>query len=628
MSEQSPQNNESKEEEKEKEISQENKENKEEIKEEIKEEKNEDNQEAKEDKKENINENEEEKSEEEEKEKSESSKGSESESEESKESKKSKKEKSEENEENDEDDDDLDDDDDNEGISEESSDSDKQKDPYHGYLNSKTGYKTFFSDICTKDFIYGYKQNKFYKIVNLKNLSGDKKAQIYRYELKEIKSENNINQKPNIKLKKNIQYMASIYGKATEDVINVKEENNIDQDIKESENKDSENKSINKDDNNAKIDSEIKSNEKIEEKEDKDISDKKEETKTEENKEVKIEENKEIPKEENKEVKKEEKIKEKEEQNASKKTNKDSEDKTKEKDKNNEKKSKTKTKNKPKNSNLEVIIKDLTEYTFFQKIRVVYLNSLNNPEVFYLKININTTIKEILDQFASLYHYKLDRYSDKIPVCIFINGKMHSVSNRTRSKYFIPTKFDYKNDYILILEKQTTKLKEYDLSTYNNQINLRGVTIPHVVYNSLYNFEVDSFIISKNLTFLDCQIYELKKDINLRQFTDNERTIKQKLKDFLDLNWKERCTFVTTFKSVKAKKSNDNYRANLFELNRKFILLQGKMYIFLIKSSNQKIYTFYGKNISTDGIYIVSRNDKSLINGFRAKAISDFKAYS
>ena len=610
MSEQTQQNNESKEGKEEKEIPQENKENKEDTKEE----KNENKQQNKEDKKENIKENEEEKSEEEDKEKSESSKGSDSESEgseESKESKKSKEKKSEENEEDDDEDDDedIDDDDDNEGNSEESSDNDKQKDPYHGYLNSKTEYKNFFSNICTKDFVYGFKQNKFYKIIDYKNLSGDRRAQIYQFELKEIKTENKVNQKSNIKLKKNIQYMASIYGKAIENEINTKEENIKGQDMKD------------KDNNNDKNISEIQNNEKTEEtknKDNKDIPDK--------NEEVKIEESKEIKTEEKKEVKTEENSAEKEEQKSSKKTNKNQEDKKKENDKNAEKKSKNKNKNKPKNSNMTVVIKDLTEYTFFQKIRVVYLNALNNPEVFDLKININTTIKDILNQFAALYHYKLDRYSDKIPVCIFINGKMHSISNKTRSKYFIPTRFDYKNDYILILEKQSTKLKEYDVPTYNNEINLRGAVIPHVVYNSLYNFEVDSFIISKNLTFLDCQIYELKKNISIRQFTDNERTIKQKLKGFLDLNWKEKCTYVTSFKSVKAQKSKDNYRANLFELNRKFLLLQGKMYIFLIKSSNKKIYTFYGKDISTDGIYIVSRNDKSLINGFRAKAISDFKA--
>ena len=85
---------------------------------------------------------------------------------------------------------------------------------------------------------------------------------------------------------------------------------------------------------------------------------------------------------------------------------------------------------------------------------------------------------------------------------------------------------------------------------------------------------------------------------------------------------------LTTFQSVKVKKSKDSYKANLFVLNRNFILLQGKMYIFVIKASNKRIYTFYGDDISTDGILIISRNDKSIINWFSGKPISDFRANS
>ena len=240
---------------------------------------------------------------------------------------------------------------------------------------------------------------------------------------------------------------------------------------------------------------------------------------------------------------------------------------------------------------------------------------------------MNTTIKDIVDNFACLFHYKHDRYSDKIPLHFFINGKKHSISNRNHSKYFIPTKFDYKNDYVLILEKQIIKLNEIDLGSRTNYVNLKGLPIPHVVYNSLYNFEVDSFIISEGLPALDCQVYELKKEINLRQFTDNEHTIKKKLKEFLVLNWKEKTNFITSFKSVKVKKSKC-YNANLFEINRKFILLEGKTYIFVVKSTNKKMYAFSGRHVSNDGLFIVSKNDKSLLNGFRVKAISDFVANS
>ena len=601
-------------------------EGKEEI-EEQKEEKKEEIEEQKEEKEEEVEEKKEEaeeKAENEEEEKSESSKGSGSESKESKGSKEKKEKDSEENEEDDDDDDDIDIDDEDEGNSDDYSEKEKkQKDPYHGYLNSKTEYKNFFYDVNTGDYLYGLKQNKFYKVMDYKNISNDKKAQIFRYQLKEIKTDTN-NKKNNAKLNKNIQYMASIYGKA------------IEKDKKEKDNKDIDNKKSSN-----KIDSKNIS-EKIKEKKEEKKEEKNEETK-EEKKEEKQEEKKEEKKEDKKEEKenieqKEENKKEepknsekesKKEDQSSKKTKDKPKSKKQEKDneKNNDNPSKKKSKKKKK-YDLNVIIKDFSEYIFFQKIRVIFLNSLNNPVVFSLRINMNTSIKVIIEHLSSLYHFKYDRYTNKMPLHIFINGKKHSVSNDTFRKFFIPTKFDYKNDYILILEKQTLKLKEYDLGRRCNYINFRGIEVPHVVYNSLYNFEIDSFIIIKDLEVLDCQVFELKKNIDLRQHTDNQYTIKRKLREFLDLNWRERTNFVTTFKSNKAKKSKDNYNANLFEINRKFVLLEGKMYIFLIKSNSKKVDAFIGRDICTEGIFIVSKGDKAILNGFRGKPISDFTAYS
>ena len=562
----------------------------------------------KEEEKEKEDKNDDDKSEEE-KEKSETSKDSDNDSE-SKDSKDSKDDKDDkdkdedEKEENEEDDseDDLDVDDDDDDANSDFSSTDKQKDPQHGYLNSKTENKNFFNNVNKNDYVYGIKQNKFYKIVGTKNIANDKRAEIYKFELKEVKSI----QKINIKLNKNIQYMASIYGKATVIEENKKKEEKDDKDNLEKKEEIEENKEENKKD-------EIKEENKKEEIKDEIKEEKKEETK-----------------EEKKEEKEDEKKEEKKEESENKDEQKETKEKTKDKKEKEKNKDKGKKKTKKKiNLNLFAVIKDLTEYTFFQKIRVIYLNSLNNPIVYYLRINMNTTIKEIINQFSSLYKYKKDRYSDKLPLNIFINGKKHSISNRTSSKYFIPTKFDYKNDYVLILEKQIFKLKEVDLGSRSNYINFKGVDVPHLVYNSVFNFEIDCLSVSKGLNFLDCKIYELKKDINLRQYTDNEHTIKLKLKEFLSLNWKDKTNFVTSFKSVKAIKSKENsYSAVLYELNRKFILLQGKMYIFVIKSNNKKLDAFYGRHISKDGVFIVSKNDKSLLSGFRGKSISDFIAYS
>ena len=52
------------------------------------------------------------------------------------------------------------------------------------------------------------------------------------------------------------------------------------------------------------------------------------------------------------------------------------------------------------------------------------------------------------------------------------------------------------------------------------------------------------------------------------------------------------------------------------------------MYIFLIQSFNKKVEVFLGKKNCVDGIYIVTKNDRALLNGFKGKCISDFTAYS
>ena len=52
------------------------------------------------------------------------------------------------------------------------------------------------------------------------------------------------------------------------------------------------------------------------------------------------------------------------------------------------------------------------------------------------------------------------------------------------------------------------------------------------------------------------------------------------------------------------------------------------MYIFVIKSPNKRIYAFGGRRTTSDGVYIFTKNDKAVLNGFRGKDISDFVACS
>ena len=222
-------------------------------------------------------------------------------------------------------------------------------------------------------------------------------------------------------------------------------------------------------------------------------------------------------------------------------------------------------------------------------------------------ININCSIKELVNEFSKLYHIPTERFSEKSPISFFINGKKYSSSNDIRKKFFIPNKFDYKNDYIILMEKGSFNFTEIDMGTRNNYYNLKEIKIPHFVYSSYYNYLIESFIISKNLTTLECEIYEIKKEVYLKIEPNNEKSTKQKIKEFLDLNWKERTNFICTIKSGNIKKSKENYDANCFEINRKFILTHGKMYIFLITSSNKKMYVFNPRHISKEGLFIVSK---------------------
>ena len=101
---------------------------------------------------------------------------------------------------------------------------------------------------------------------------------------------------------------------------------------------------------------------------------------------------------------------------------------------------------------------------------------------------------------------------------------------------------------------------------------------------------------------------------------------KNQMMEFLELNWKEKCTLLFRINSGNIKKCKDNYDANCFEIKRRFIINQGKKYIFLVSSYNGKVYAFNPLHVVKDGLYIVSKNNKSILIGFKCKRISDFLA--
>ena len=249
--------------------------------------------------------------------------------------------------------------------------------------------------------------------------------------------------------------------------------------------------------------------------------------------------------------------------------------------------------NENKKNRIIISMKDYSKYTFIQKIKIIYINYLNIYHNFEIPININSSIKEFFDIFLRLYNYEFLNYSHNKPsLIVIIKNKKYSYLNEIKNKYFTPNFFDYKNDYAIIIEKNNFILEEIYLGSKYNFINLKGEKISHFVCSSYFNFQIDSLIISKNIILLECEIYKLKKEQYFDINVENERMAKNKIKEFLDLNWKERSRLIGVIKSINFKKSKENYKANCFEIIRKFILSHGKIYIFLI-TTTKKIYMLF-----------------------------------
>ena len=286
--------------------------------------------------------------------------------------------------------------------------------------------------------------------------------------------------------------------------------------------------------------------------------------------------------------------------------------------------------NKSVNKNLKNIInisyKEYSNYKIHQRIKIKYINYLNMYLELEISININCSIKDMSEIFSKMYHIPNRSILRLTPsLVIIINNIKYWQYNDIKNKYFIPNKFDYNNDYVIIIEKEYFDFKEVDLGSYSNYLNLKNEKVPHFVCSLYYNFEIGAFIVSKCCLKLECEIYELKMDKYFNIDFYDEKKTKNKIKEFLDLNWKEKTKLISVIKSDEIKKVVDNFNGIGFKINKKLKLILGKMYIFFVSSPDNKIYTFNPRSISKEGLIIVSKNDKSILIGFEAKKISDFE---
>ena len=167
-----------------------------------------------------------------------------------------------------------------------------------------------------------------------------------------------------------------------------------------------------------------------------------------------------------------------------------------------------KDENKSVNKELKNVItisyKDYSNYKIHQKIKIKYINYLNKYLELEISININCSIKDMSEIFSKMYHIPDRSFLYLTPyLVVIINNIKYSQYNDIKNKYFIPNKFDYNNDYVIIIEKEYFNFKEVDLDSYINYLNLKNKKVPHFVCSLYYNFEIGAFIVSKCCLKLD-----------------------------------------------------------------------------------------------------------------------------
>ena len=280
-------------------------------------------------------------------------------------------------------------------------------------------------------------------------------------------------------------------------------------------------------------------------------------------------------------------------------------------------------KTKKKENMLDISSLDSHNYTFYETIKVIYVNYSNSQYIFEMSINMNFSINDFTNSFCKMFHLGFDKYGEKLPLIIIINNKKYLINNSKHNFFFNPFNFSYKNDYVIILERERLNYREYDLGRRANYYNFKGAKVPHFVYSAFYNLEIEGFIVTRYLNYLECEIYELKKEYYFDLDIGLKKATRSKVKELLDLNWKDRCELKGTIKSSTLRKSSENYNANCFEINTKFILVQGKIYIFLVSSLNRKLDAFIARNYSEKGLIIVTKDNRGILNGFKARTISD-----
>jgi len=266
------------------------------------------------------------------------------------------------------------------------------------------------------------------------------------------------------------------------------------------------------------------------------------------------------------------------------------------------------------------------EFSVFKKIKIHYLNYLNTKFTFTVLININIKLKDFVNMLTKMYHFPNQKSLNKSNITLFIKGEQYTGKclNYSNEALFVPSLFDYDKDYVFILEYQNFDIINLDLGSKNAKYNFQGEKVPHIVFSSYNNFCLESILVSNKLSYLECDIYVFKDELCLNVERNIGKYNFRKAKDILSsIDWKDKCKFLTTIKSIKSSTYRNNDDVISFSITSNLILRHNKTYVFLINTPKININVF-NSGCGDQGLFIISSDDKAILNGFVCKKLSDF----
>ena len=275
----------------------------------------------------------------------------------------------------------------------------------------------------------------------------------------------------------------------------------------------------------------------------------------------------------------------------------------------------------------EIIIvnrKNINEYTFNRKLKVYYLNYLDKKITFEISFNINWRLFDFINYIKHLYH--IPDIRNNINISIFTKNKKYSGKELSKFKddFFSPKNFNYEKDYILFLEHENFDIITLDLGSSLDKYNFKGKNIPHIIFSSHNNLCVESILVSKQLKSFECEIYVFRDEYNFNLESNIGKNNYEKAKNvLLSFTWKNKCNYITTIKTMKNSDYKNNEDVLSFSIWPKFILKHDKTYIFLVSTPIMNINVF-DSGAGDQGLFIISGDNKAIINGIVCKKLSDF----